>query len=101
MGRLRSVSRTFIDGHSSKLSAMSFPLQDKERFERLRALKPVEAVKAFLEGDFGIGDEPAIIEAIQKDSRISLSDDEIMEALCDALDAETKPETCLEQMAQD
>ena len=49
-----------------------------ERFERLRSLTPLEAVKAMLGGDFGIGDEAAILEAIRKDSRITLSDEEIL-----------------------
>ncbi len=38
---------------------MTFQPQNKERFERLRALTPMAAVRAWLDGDFGIGDEPA------------------------------------------
>src|SRR5665213_1465411 len=44
--------------------------QNEERFERLRALAPIEAVQAWLDGDFGVDDEPAMISAIRKDPRI-------------------------------
>jgi hypothetical protein len=79
---------------------MSFPPQDRDRFERLRALQPIDAVRAFLEGEFGIGDEPAIIEAIQRDPRVPLSDDEVMDALCKAMDEELGPDACLARMVQ-
>jgi hypothetical protein len=58
---------------------------DKERFEQLRNLSPVEAARAWLDGDFGIGDEPALIEAIRKDKRIKLSDDEIIDFFTEAM----------------
>jgi len=64
---------------------MSFP-QNKERFESLRALAPVDAVRAWLDGALGIGNEPAMIAAIRKDTRVSLSDDEIIDAVGDAMD---------------
>jgi hypothetical protein len=44
--------------------------RDKKRFENLRSLSPVDAVRAWLDGDFGMGDEPALISAIRRDSRI-------------------------------
>ncbi len=56
-----------------------------KRFESLRTLPPVEAVKAWLNGDFGFGEESALIEAIRKDSRITRSDDEIIDFMADAL----------------
>ena len=40
--------------------------QNKECFERLRTRSPVAAVQAWLEGDFGMGDEPALIAAIRE-----------------------------------
>jgi len=42
-------------------------LKNKERFEKLQTLAPVDAIQAWLDGDFGIGDEPAMIAAIHKD----------------------------------
>jgi hypothetical protein len=58
---------------------------NQERFEHLRRLTPLEAIKAMLEGEFGIGDEPAIAEAIRKDKRITLSDDAIVDFLSEAM----------------
>ncbi len=73
--------------------------QNKERFERLRALAPIDAVRAWLDGDFGMGDEPAMIEAIRKDTRVSLSDDDIIGAVCDAMDEGMDAPACLERLA--
>jgi hypothetical protein len=71
---------------------------NRERFVRLSALAPVDAVKAWLEGDFGMGDEPALISAIRKDTRVSLSDDDFIEAICDAIDEGLDAPACLERL---
>jgi hypothetical protein len=60
--------------------------KNRERFVRLSALSPAEAVQAWLDGDFAMGDEPALISAIRKDQRISLSDDDLEDAMLDAMD---------------
>lgn len=72
--------------------------QNQERFDRLRALAPVDAVQAWLDGDFGIGDEPAMIAAIRRDTRVSLSDDDIIDAVCDAMDEGFDASACLERL---
>ena len=70
------------------------------RFESLRKLTPVQAVKAWLDGDFGLGDEEALIEAIRKDNRISKSDDEITDLITDAMgDDKADPQECLDRLA--
>jgi hypothetical protein len=69
------------------------------RFEALRALTPIAAVQAWLEGDFGMGDEPAMIAAIRKDARVSLSDDDIIDAICGAMDEGLDAQDCLERLA--
>ena len=71
---------------------------DKKRFETLSALSPVDAVRAWLDGDFGMGDEPALISAIRKDARIKISDDEIEDAIMDAMDDGTDAEACLKRL---
>lgn len=72
-----------------------------KRFEVLRKLTPIAAVKAWLDGDFGIGDEAALIEAIRKDKRITRSDDEIIDFMADALVEEqaSEPQQCLDRLA--
>lgn len=73
---------------------------NKERFERLRALSPTDAVRAWIDGDFGFGDEPALIEAIRKDTRISISDDDLIDAMSDAMDERLDADTCLGHLAR-
>ena len=74
-------------------------MPDKARFERLRSLSPVEAARAWLDGDFGIGDEPAMIEAIRKDKRIKLSDDEISDFFAEAMEDDWDAQHCLDELA--
>ena len=73
--------------------------QNQERFDKLRALTPVDAVRAWLDGDFGMGDEPAMIAAIRRDTRLSLSDDDITDAVCDAMDVGLDAPACLDRLA--
>ena len=73
---------------------------NQSRFESLRALAPIDAVRAWLDGDFGMGDESALISAIRKDTRISLSDDDITDAIMDAMDNGLEAAACLEQLAK-
>ena len=74
-------------------------MQNKQHFESLKNLAPIEALTVWLDGNFGIGDEPALISAIRKDTRISLSDDAIIDAVCDAMDEELSAQECLERLA--
>jgi hypothetical protein len=78
---------------------MSFQPQNKERFERFRALAPIDAVRAWLDGNFGIGDEPALLEAIRRDTRVTGSDDDITDTICDAMDEGLDAQACLERLA--
>ena len=48
----------------------------------MKALTPIDAVRAWLDGDFGIGDEAAFVAAIRRDTRVSGSDDDIIDAVC-------------------
>ena len=54
-------------------------MRDRQRFESLRKLAPREAVQAWLNGEFGIDDEPALIEALRRDPRVIGSDDQIID----------------------
>ena len=76
-----------------------FQPQNKERFEKLRTLSPVAAVQAWLEGDFGIGDEPALMVSIRQDARVVISDDAIIDAMCDAIEDGLDAPACLELLA--
>ena len=60
-------------------------MRDRQRFESLRKLAPREAVQAWLNGEFGIDDEPALIEALRRDPRVIGSDDQIIDTFCNAM----------------
>lgn len=70
-----------------------------ERMKRLQQLSPLEAVRAYLNGEFGLGEESALCSAIRKDSRIALSDEEITDAIIEAMGNDSDAETCLERLA--
>jgi len=76
------------------------PITNKNRYEGLRKLSPLEAVEAWLEFAFGIGDEPAMLEAIQKDPEISLKEEEIEEVILQAMGEEWTPEKCLAELKE-
>jgi hypothetical protein len=60
-------------------------MRNEERFERLRKLTPIEATRSWLEGDFGLNDEPATMEALRKDKRITISDDKIIDLFAEVM----------------
>ena len=62
-------------------------------------LSPMAAVQAWLDGEFGIGDEPALIASIRKDTGVTLSEDGIIDAMCDAIDDGLDAPACLERLA--
>ncbi len=64
----------------------------------LRSINPLDAVRTWLEGDFGIGDEPLLIEAIRKDPRVKLSDDQIIAVVCSAMEEGLDANSCLERL---
>lgn len=75
------------------------PPANRQRYERLRSLKPIQAVEAWLTGDFGLGDEPALLEAIRKDLRVTLDDEMMLDAIAAAMDGGMSPDECLELLA--
>ena len=59
----------------------------------------MEAARAWLDGEFGIYDEPAMIEAIRKDKRIKLSDNEIANFFFKALgEDDWDAQRCLDEL---
>jgi hypothetical protein len=44
-----------------------------------------QAVQAWLNGEFGIDDEPALIEALRRDPRVIGSNDQIIDTFCNAM----------------
>ncbi len=73
-------------------------MPNQQRMETLKKLPPLEAVQAWLDGDFGIDEEPALCAAIRKDFRITLSDDDIADVIFEAMGDECDAATCLERL---
>ena len=67
--------------------------------DAFKKLPPLEAIQAWLDGDFGMDEESDLCAAIRKDPRITLSDDKISEIISEAMDDESDAATCLERLA--
>lgn len=80
--------------------AAQITMTPQERFDKLGGLAPIDAISAWLDGDFGIGDEPALITAIRRDTRVSLSDEEIIDTICRAIDEGLDAAACLERLVR-
>jgi hypothetical protein len=67
--------------------------QEKDRFESLKGLSPVEAIRTWLCDNCTHGERGYLVAAIQRDRRIELDDDEIAyvieSAIEDGIDATT------------
>ena len=60
--------------------------RDPQNYARLQSLSADEAIKCFLEGAFGMGEDPALGHAIQKGLKIPLSIDRIIDVVSEAWD---------------
>lgn len=67
-------------------SMMKFPIRDPEDYRRLQCLAPDAAIKAYIKGDFTIGEEAALMEVIQRGLRLPLKIDKIEEILMDCME---------------
>lgn len=74
-------------------------MSNQQRQEALKKLSPLEAVQTWIDGDFGLDDESALCEAIRKDPRVTLSDDDISEIIFEAILTDGDAAACLERLA--
>jgi hypothetical protein len=65
---------------------------------RLDNLDALGAIKAWLAGDYGYAEENILMLAIRRDTDIDLSDSEIKEIFCEAIEDELEPMTILHQL---
>ncbi len=66
---------------------MRFPAPDPKNYQRLRNLSPEEAIACYLGGDFTIGEDPALLEAIQRGLSLPMKHEAIQEILFVCLEA--------------
>ena len=72
--------------------------QSKDPCDRLETLNAIGAIKAWIAGDFSCGEESLFSLAIRRDTGIDLSDSEIKDVICDAIDDDLKPLDVLEHL---
>lgn len=74
------------------------PGKNPQNYERLKNLPSLDAVQVWLEGDFEIEEEPALIQAIQAGIGRKVPSEKIIKILCQSLDDDVSPEDCLDKI---
>jgi len=72
--------------------------QGNDPSDRLDNLDALAAIKAWLAGDFGYGEENILMLAIRRDTDINLSDSEIKEIFCEAIEDGREPIDILQEL---
>lgn len=71
---------------------------EQESFNRLESLDALGAVRAWLEDDYGCGEDRILVQAIRRQTGISLGDRAIWEVLSEAYADDATPAQALEQL---
>lgn len=71
---------------------------EQDRLNALKALSPLEAIRAWLGETVGPGDRSALAVAIQRDRRIELDDDEIAYLVQDGIESGLDARAVLERL---
>ena len=72
--------------------------KDNDPLGRLETLDALGAIKAWLAGDFDYGEEKILMLSIRRDTGIDLSDSEIKEIFCEAVEDEREPLRVLQEL---
>ena len=73
---------------------MHFPAPDPKNYQRLRSLPAEKAIACYLGGDFTIGEDPALLEAIQRGLSLPMKHEDIQEILFACIEAAVTVEEC-------
>jgi hypothetical protein len=73
---------------------MRFPIRDPKNYERLRRLPADEAIACYLRGDFTIGEDPALLEAIQRGLSLPMRHERIQDILLACSEEAVRAEEC-------
>ncbi len=77
-----------------------FPIPDPAHFAFLKHLPPHQAIQIWLDGDFRIGEEPALLHAIKSGFSLNISDSALMDIIFDAMEAEETTESLIDKLKQ-
>jgi hypothetical protein len=79
-------------------SGMQFPIRDPQNYERLRRLPADQAIACYLDGDFTIGEDSALAEAVQRGLALPLKKEEVEEVLSDCMAEEVSIDECRKRL---
>jgi len=65
---------------------MLFPIRDPKNYARLQSLRAEEAIGCYLAGEFTIGEETALVDAIQRGLSLPLKKEKIEGILLECLE---------------
>jgi len=65
------------------------------RYERLKKLTPQQAIQAWMDADFRVGEEEALLFAIRNGTNTKISDTALEALIWESIDAEEDAKTCL------
>jgi hypothetical protein len=68
---------------------------EQESFNRLESLDALAAVRAWLEDDYGCGEDRVLVQAIRRETGIALDDRAIWEVLSEAQAIDATPSRAL------
>ena len=74
------------------------PGKNPQNYERLKNLTALDAVQVWLEGEFVLEEEPALVHAIQAGISRKVSPETIIKILCQSLDDDDVAEDCLDKI---
>jgi len=72
--------------------------KNPQNYKRLENLPALEAVQVWLDGDFALEEEPALIHAIQSGISRKVASKTIIKILCKSLDDDDSGEDCLDKI---
>jgi len=79
---------------------MRIPPRDPKNYLRLKSLPADKAIRFYLEGRFTIGEETAIVEAVQNGMSLSIGKDVIEDILAECMLDEVSVEECKSRLIE-
>ena len=79
---------------------MRIPPRDPKNYLRLKSLPADKAIRFYLEGRFTIGEETAIVEAVQNGMSLSIGKDVIEDILAECMLDEVSVEECKNRLIE-
>ena len=73
---------------------MRIPPPDPKNYRRLQSLPADEAIRCYLEGEFTIGEETALVESVYKGMSLTIKKDLIEDILAECMLDEVSVEEC-------